>query len=288
MSRKLLEDAYRKFWDRIESGDGSYLNCLDYGVCREVDAATWAIPMVELMVEGELRETINQLNSWRRYLNDLDIWNLVLAEYGEDDSLQIALHFVLQLVHFCMHQPAAIRDLLIRVATNGIHQANLICRDGYLDLLDQDALVPKGKEGFLSRRAAENQLRRVSRGWESGATLLDALAKLDNQQYRNATLNYRNRASHFIAPRLLAGQVELYLRFLTPAHRRVDNEDGSFSYVEVPNKKVVAYGLGGIDPFSLDDIIRLNKPQYLCAVEALSAYQILLREAIKLKVIGSG
>lgn len=141
----------------------------------------------------------------------------------------------------------------------------------------------KGKEGFLSRRAAENQLRRVGGGWKSGATLLDALAKLDNRQYRNATLDYRNRASHFIAPRLLAGQVELYLRFLTPAQRIVDNEDGSFSVVEVPNKKVVAYGLGGIDPFSLDDIIKLNKPQYLYAVEALSIYETLLREAIELK-----
>lgn len=56
MSRKLFEDAYRKFWDRIESGDSTYLHCLDYGVCSEVDAATWAIPMVELMVEGELRK----------------------------------------------------------------------------------------------------------------------------------------------------------------------------------------------------------------------------------------
>ena len=254
--------------------------CLDYGVCGEVRSVTWAIPLVELLVEGDIRETINQLNSWRRYLNDLDIWRSVLSEYDEEDLLQITHHFVLQLVHFCMHQPAAIRDLLVQVATNGIHQANLTCRDGYRDQLDQDADARKGRTGFLSRTKAEIQLHRLLNGWTGGATLMAALQKLDNREYRKATLDYRNRASHFIAPRLMAGQVDIYSRYLVPAMRQVNNEDGSFSFVEMPNEKVVAYGLGGIEPFSLEEILHLNKPQHSYAVEALTAYEAVLREAI--------
>lgn len=271
MGRDLFEGAYRKFWDCIESRVTSRYQRHSYQLCDAVREVNWSIPF---MVDGELRESINDLNSWQRSLDTLELWSGILADYNEEESWALRHEFVEPVVYFCMHQPSSTRDRLAQVTTNGIHQANLNLLDGYKDTLDQD----KGK--FLSRSRIESQLRRIAGHWAGGHRLLASLQSLDSKEYRQQTCNYRNRASHFIAPRLELGEVEFVTRSIEPHEEMVLQSDGSYRMGQVPGKKYVAYDFGGIDPLTLKEIIEANSREYELAAIALDMYSDLLREVL--------
>ena len=282
MSRDLFEKAYRSYWDAIERRDFSDFDLHSYDLCEVVNGGVWHTPFAELMVGGELRESINQMNSWSGSLFDLRVWASVLEGFSEDDAWSLRDHFVEPLVYFCMHQPSAVRDRFGQVATNAIHQANLSVDKEYADVLEQDALKP-GR--FLRRGQLESQLERLSSRWVAGKSLLEELRKLDSNGYRKSTLDYRNRASHFIAPRLELGEVQHLTRSVGPATVMVKATDGYF-YEEVdPGRMCVSYGFGGISPLRLAEVIEHNSKEYKAASRVLEAYSDLIREVMG--VIGS-
>ncbi|MBK7324868.1 MAG: hypothetical protein IPI89_01630 [Propionivibrio sp.] len=106
---------------------------------------------------------------------------------------------------------------------------------------------------------------------------------MDSESYRQQTFDYRNRASHFIAPRLELGEVQFVTRSIVPATRMVQQPDGSYRQKEIDGKKVVAYDLGGIRPLTLNEIIETNSCEYHFAIAALDAYSDLLREIVSAK-----
>lgn len=279
MGRELFEGAYRKFWDRVESCKTPLCRNNSYAICDLAGETDWH-PPVGLMVGGELRESINELNAWRRNLANLKDWSEILADYDQNDAWALRNHFVEPMVYFCMLQPSSTRDRLAQVATNGIHQANLCTQAGYKDVLDQDRLMP-GK--FLGRPRTERQLARLAKHWAGADRLLAALQSLDSESYRQQTFDYRNRASHFIAPRLELGEVQFVTRSIVPATRMVQQPDGSYRQKEIDGKKVVAYDLGGIRPLTLNEIIETNSCEYHFAIAALDAYSDLLREIVSAK-----
>ncbi|MBK9027932.1 MAG: hypothetical protein IPN98_08815 [Propionivibrio sp.] len=205
--------------------------------------------------EERFNRTLLELNAWRRNLANLKDWSEILADYDQNDAWALRNHFVEPMVYFCMLQPSSTRDRLAQVATNGIHQANLCTQAGYKDVLDQDRLMP-GK--FLGRPRTERQLARLAKHWAGADRLLAALQSLDSESYRQQTFDYRNRASHFIAPRLELGEVQFVTRSIVPATRMVQQPDGSYRQKEIDGKKVVAYDLGGIRPLTLNEIIETN------------------------------
>lgn len=274
MDRSLFEGAYRKFWDCIESRVSSRYQSHSYQLCDAVREVDWCIPFVYFMVEGELRESINDLNSWQRALDTLELWSGILADYNEEEAWALRHEFVEPVVYFCMHQPSSTRDRLAQVATNGIHQANLNLVDGYKDALDQD----NGR--FLSRKRIESQLSRVAGHWSGGHRLLASLQSLNSKKYRQQTFNYRNRASHFIAPRLELGEVEFVTRSIEPREEMVRQADASYRMEQVPGKKSISYSFGGIRPLTLKEIIEANLREYDLAAIALDAYSDLLREVL--------
>jgi hypothetical protein len=279
MRRELFEGAYRKFWDRIEFLKAPRYLCNSYDICNLVDSVEWKIPFVEMMVNGELRESINWLNSWLRNLERLKIWAAILVDYSDDEAWGLRHHFVEPLVYFCMLQPSSTRDRLGQVATNGVHQANLCVDADYKDFLDQDELKP-GQ--FLSRKKLENQLARLVKRWAVGDQLMAALQSLDSEAHRQKTFDYRNEASHFIAPRVEFGEVQFVTRRREPFPELVKQADGTARLIEHPERKCVAYGFGGIRPLTLAEIIETNSQEYDFAVAALAAYSNLLREAVPL------
>jgi hypothetical protein len=210
-------------------------------------------------------------------MSDLQVWSGVLTDYGEEDAWSLRLHFIEPLVHYCMLQPSSTRDRLGRVATNGIHQANLSTKPGYKDVLDQDKRKP-GR--FLMRPEVETQLQRLAKDWTNGDRLLAALQELDSENYRQQTFDYRNQASHFIAPRLEFGEVQFVTRRIVAARHMVQQADGSYRCEEIAGKKAVSYGLGGTRPLTLTEIIEANSREYDFAVAALHAYSDLLREVL--------
>lgn len=277
MRRELFEEAYKKFWDLAEANKTPRYRYNSYELCDLVGTADWSIPFVGFMVDGELRESINKLNAWLRCLADLKVWQELLSGYEEEDAWSLRLHFIEPLVYYCMLEPSSTRDRLGQVATNGVHQLNLSIDNGYKDSLEQDLLKP-GQ--FLSRKKIEAQLRRLTKRWTAGDGLLIALRNLDSEAYRLKTFDYRNAASHFIAPRLEFGEVQFVTRQIKPLSELVKQADGTFQLLESPDKNCVSYGFGGIRPLSLSEIIEANSREYSHAVAALEAYFNLLREAV--------
>lgn len=277
MRRELFEEAYKKFWDLAEANQTHHYRCNSYELCDLIGNADWSIPFVEFMVDGELRESINKLNAWLRCLADLKVWQELLSGYEDEDAWSLRLHFIEPLVYYCMLEPSSTRDRLGQVATNGVHQINLSIDNGYKDNLEQD-LLKSGQ--FLSRKRIEAQLGRLSKRWTAGDRLLVALQNLDSEAYRLKTFDYRNAASHFIAPRLEFGEVQFVTRRIKPLSALVKQADGTFKLLESPDKKCVSYGFGGIRPLSLSEIIEANSREYGHAVAAFEAYSNLLREAV--------
>jgi hypothetical protein len=277
MRRELFEGAYRKFWDLIEAQDIPRYQCNSYDLGDLVGKAEWSVPFVGFMVSGELTESINQLNAWLRNLEDVKVWAAILAEYDEKEAWSLRNHFVEPMVHFCLLQPSSSRDRLGQVATNGIHQANLSTKHGYKDVLDQDKRKPGN---FLRRNEVEMQLQRLAKEWANGDRLLTALQSLDSENYRQQTFDYRNQASHFIAPRLELGEVQIVTRNVVPADHMVQQADGSYRLEEIAGKKAVSYAFGGTRPLTLAEIIDANSREYGFAVATMQAYSDLLREAL--------
>lgn len=276
MSRELFEEAYRRFWDHLEAQTPRN-SLLSYDLCKSLGEANWRIGFISFMVEGELRESINLLNTWMRHLAELEAWSATLSNYSEDDAWSLRIHFVEPAVYYCMLQPSSTRDRLGQVATNGIHQANLQTVTPYKDVLKQDSLKP-GR--FLGRSKTEDQLDEVARHWSAHDRLLQALRSLDCEAHRDQTIDYRNRASHFIAPRLELGEVQIVTRSIVPSTKLVKQDDGTYRQVEIPGEKSVSYGFGGIRPLTLDEIIDSNSRQLRFAKEALEAYSEILRKAL--------
>lgn len=277
MRRDFFEEAYRKFWDFLEEPGTPRYQSNSYELCDLVGKADWSIPFVGLMVDGERRESINELNAWRRNLDQLEVWSEILKDYDENDAWSLRSHFVEPLVHFCMHQPSSTRDRLAQVATNGIHQANLSSEVGYKDALDQDRLTP-GQ--FLGRKKTEKQLERLAKQWNGADRLLSALQRLDSESHRQQTSDYRNQSSHFIAPRLEIGEVQFVTRTIEPATHMVQQPDESYRLEEIEGKRSVAYGFGGIRPLTLNEIIETNSRECHFAIAALDVYSDLLREIL--------
>lgn len=277
MKRELFEDAYRKFWDFVETQKIPHFKRNSYDLCDLVGNAEWKIPFVGFMVDGELRESINELNAWLRYFEDLKLWLEVLKSYDGEDAWNLRIHFVEPLVRCCMFYPSSTRDRLGQVATNGVHQANLCVDADYKDFLDQDNRKP-GK--FLHRKEVEAQLARLVTPWAAGDQLLTALQNLDSETYRQMSLDYRNAASHFIAPRVEFGEVQFVTRRKEHLLEPVKQEDGATQFIENLEKPCVAYGFGGIRPLMLAEIIEVNSQEYGFAVAVLEAYSDLLREAL--------
>lgn len=277
MRRELFEEAYKKFWDHIEAQKTPRYWCNSYELCDLVGSVEWRIPFVGLMVDGELRESINELNKWQKHLANLKVWLELLAAYDEEDAWSLRLHFIEPLVYYCMLQPSSTRDRLGQVATNGVHQVNLCVDSEYKDSLEQDKLK---FSQFLSRKKVEAQLARIANRWPASDRLLVALRNIDSETHRQKTLDYRNEASHFIAPRLELGEVQFVTRQIKPFPELVKQADGTTQLIENPGKPCVTYGFGGIRPLTVSEIIEINSEEYNFSVAALSAYSDLLREAM--------
>ena len=278
MWEELFEEAYRKFSDIDKNRKIPRYRFNSYELCHVVRDVQWRTAFAERMVGGELAESINELNAWVYHLNKLKTWHDLLVTYEDEDAGALRFHFVEPLVRYCMLQPSSTRDRLVRVATNGVHQINLAVDSDYEDVLDQDKL----REGrFLGRKMAEAHLERLVKSWALGDSLMIALRRLDSGAHRRATLDYRNEASHFIAPRLEFGEVQLVTRRFLPdsEFEQLQQFMGDTFSIQYSRKLRVSYGFGGIRPLSLAEIIEINSQEYEFAVSALDAYSDLLREA---------
>lgn len=279
IEKKKLQDAYLCFLDEREFFEAPPEFPLSYDLCDLVREKKWkCVPFIEIKISEELRETISQLNAWHYNLINLEIWLNVLRRYNEEDKWLILYNLVENIVFFCLFQPSSTRDRLGLIATNAIHYANLSIDPQYKDIMDQDKR--KNPNVSLLRSDCEKQLSRLGNKFVSYTTFEQKLQAMDSEIYRIKTYNFRNLASHRIAPRFEIGHTDFIKRSRVPSSELVQQCDGSYSIIEDPTRKVVSYGIGWTSPLTLNETHRINKEECILAISAFNAYQDLLKELL--------
>lgn len=282
--RRMLACAYENHWRELDGLD-DVSPYFSYALVSEIQ--TWALSaMGGEMLSSNFNELINALNAWNHRLRSWAAWNRVLIGISDEhDRWDTRSEFVEPLAHFCLHQPSASKDRLVRFATQAVHVGNMRVDPAYKDELVEDEMVfkrlrqshPKPHAVFLSREKAQAQLQKLATSWPSAGVLMNMVSQLDTEDYRDRTGDWRNRAAHSIPLHFEFGEVERVTRWV---EFRTTFEKGpsGFDFKKDRSKKGVSYAFGGFEPLSLEQTMQANRTQFELAEKAMRACEVLLRE----------
>ena len=271
MERHALEQAFRAFLDAREQLPLAPDFPFRFDLVDEVKFGSWWLNNGE-MIADHLQETTNLMNEWWSRLRD---WNAWLAVHDAIADAQARSDLVEPVVFWCMLRPSAMRDLFGFIATHAVHQANLVVNPNCQDRLDEDA-----QKWPLNRSKREQQLRRIGVRWPGCKRFAACLTEADCKAYRDLTFDYRNLASHGMAPRFEFGYTNFVHRAVVPKSEIVLNADGTYSVNESSTKTALSYALGGIPPLMLREMHAVNQSEFDHARAAFEAYRDLLRELL--------
>jgi hypothetical protein len=288
--RNMLELAYKKFRDTLDKLGADGTGPLHpYDSCKKVQEVVFRTPFMSMDIGNDLTELVNHVNIWTIRLGYWNAWNSVLVDYNEEDAWALRSDFVEPLAYFCMFQPSGMLDRFIGFATKLVHHANMAIDKNYPDRLDGDAQVykrlekhhPQPYDVFLPRREALAQVERISKNWPSAKAFFEKLGCLDDDAYQGKTRDFRNKASHAIAPRFELGETGYATRRVGYAKKKIEIGGGYVDFVEDPTQKCVSYGFGGVEPLSLKDTHAESKKQHAFARSVLVACEAMLEEMCK-------
>ena len=275
MERRALEQAFRAFLDAREQLPFAPDFPFRYDLVDEVKSGAWRFMRGE-MIADHLQETTNLMNEWWSRLRDWSAWLAVHDAIADaHEAWRLRLDFVEPVVFWCMLRPSAMRDLFGFIATHALHQANLVVDSNYRDQLDEDA-----EKWPLKRSKREQQLCRIGERWSGYILFAERLTEADCTSYRDLTFDYRNLASHGMAPRFEFGHTDFVLRAVVPKSELVWQADGSFSSEATSGKRTVSYAFGGTPPLKLREMHAANQSEFTHARAAFEAYRDLLRELL--------
>jgi hypothetical protein len=281
LTNEQRRDLLDKFCSRIEDGQGLLPapEPLPYDPVPGIKAVAWPMPFIDHMVSGELSEATNLLHQWLRSLRHWHAWNELLESQDSEIRWGAEWEWVEPLAFHCLFQPSATRDRFILLATNALHQVRMAIDPTVRDELLGDPAGPGKRRLYPSRWTKEKQLGGFVKPFAAGAAFMKALRQLDDGGYRNATADFRNRASHGFAPRLSVGITSMVTRERVQAKKLERQADGSYRDVFVPDKMATSYGFGGIGPLVMEATWKANCQQFARARRLFDAYVVLLQEA---------
>lgn len=275
MERRALEQAFRAFLDAREQLPFAPDFPFRYDLVDEVKSGAWRFMRGE-MIADHLQETTNLMNEWWSRLRDWSAWLAVHDAIADaHEAWRLRLDFVEPVVFWCMLRPSAMRDLFGFIATHALHQANLVVDSNYRDQLDEDA-----EKWPLKRSKREQQLCRIGERWSGYILFAERLTEADCTSYRDLTFDYRNLASHGMAPRFEFGHTDFVLRAVVPKSELVWQADGSFSSEATSGKRTVSYAFGGTPPLKLREMHAANQSEFAHARAAFEACRDWLRELL--------
>ena len=184
-----------------------------------------------------------------------------------------------------MSQPTSFRDRLTKFSTFAVHYANLEFNSAYTDdSLEEDGenfrRLQNGTQPnyYLSRGKAEKQLQKISTDSEIAKKIVIAIDLIDSNEYQAKTHGWRNKAAHYIAPRLEFGETQLIERSVSSPYKEVTLENGSVRLIEDKSKMSIGYGIGGCPAIPLTEAYKANAEQYEFSRKAVSACETFLQE----------
>lgn len=254
-----------------------------YDVCPLIKMVPWRTSalVAEPLVEGELRELTNTLNEWQGALRRWYVWLTVLDGFSDDEAWDLQWEFVESIAFQCLFYPSATRDRFTFVATNALHQVRMTADAAYPDRLASDPKPGKeDKPRFLSRKHSEAQLEVIASPLDGGTAFTAGLQSIDEDDYLELTRNFRNLASHAIAPRLTVGYTRMVVRRVVPATKMLQQPDGTYKDEPIPGKQQVSYSFGGTDPLQMRAVFAANLAEFEKASACFHAYVDVLDKAL--------
>lgn len=252
---------------------------LPYDPVSGIGDVIWPLPFIDRMVADDLRELTNGLNEWKGALRRWCVWNKVLTGLEPDSRWGVEWEFVEPFAFMNMFQPSSTRDRFGYIATNAIHQILWALDPKREDRLAGDPKDISKKARIPGRTERETQLIGMVERWPEGLLFVTALQALDGDDYETATKDFRNRATHAIAPRFTYGETEFVTRIWEP-ERFERQKDGSLRPVEVPKKLQLSYAFGGTGPLDMDATWAVNVEQFNLAKTCFYTYAALLTVAL--------
>jgi hypothetical protein len=233
------------------------------------------------MVNTELMEVTNSLHRWRGSLRRWYVWNRIIETRGEEERWSLRIEFVDVIAFFCLFQPSAVRDQFTLVATNAVHQVLLATRPGYEDMLEGEQVKPEDKVRPMTRRNKEDRLGKLVRDWPESHSFITALRLLNDESYTKFTADYRNRASHAIAPHFGFGDTQIVTRRRKQLTELVQQQDGTYVKLPVAGKMCTSYTMGGTEALNLEATWSRNRQQFSLAFRCFNAYVEMLEAMIR-------
>jgi hypothetical protein len=274
----LYQEAFAAYLDALAPLRPTGDRPLPYDLVDAVGTVNWHMPVLDTLIAGDVRESLNEIHQWQSQLVSLRAWVKVVTsgKFGQDDAWTLRRDWVEPVATWCLLQPAATRDRLGNLATNVVHHGRVSTDATY-----EDRLAGDDNNRFLNRPERERQLRRIGQMTPALRAFINRLSALDDKAFRAQTFDFRNRASHSIAPRLEEGFTQMVKRRVGPSQALVMQPDGRYRMVPDTSRRVVSYGFGGTPPLALDVATELVAGEYKKARLAVAAYLDLVRDTIK-------
>lgn len=253
-----------------------------------LSSVRWRLSLVGWMIQDELHEATNQINSW---LGDLWRWRAWIDVTGALENQarwEAQWEWVEPIAFRALFQPSATRDRLGRIALMALHQAGLALDPDRPDVMLGDPASPEDKPQFLSRPRREAEIERLARAWERGPALVKAIRALDGQFFIQQTLDFRNRSSHGIAPRLTVGYTRMVSRTLAQHNELAPGPGGLLVERAVPGEMRASYGVGGDPPLEMLKVWQACCDEFTKAQAAFWAYVALLEDVVRKAPMASG
>ncbi|MCX2768993.1 hypothetical protein [Pseudoalteromonas sp. B530] len=236
--------------------------------------------LADEMIQCDLRDLTNILNSWNNSLSKWHAWNQIIQKYDDMEAWELRSEFLDSLVHKCLLTPASIRDTITTIATEAFHQVRRCFDSSYKDHLEGEPKTPEEKPKFLTRRKKEQRLFQLIQTWPNSQNFIEALQEINSEIYIKKTRNYRNLTAHSIGPRLGIGHTRTVLRDVVPARKIEKIEGVGFEFRDVPGKISVRYSHGGYSPIDIKEARVINLSEFEKTYRCYIEYRELLEKVV--------
>ena len=200
--------------------------------------------LVTMVAQEQILAATNTINRFGYDLRSIAAWSNVFDSVTENDKMQALFEFVFLIASACLSTPYSIKQMFIRSICQISYQTNCLRDSNCKRVLKEQLNFPDAD--------------RLAARFVSWPTLYSALSMLNNQEFIQASDDYRNRINHGFPRRIEVGHTVTISPEVRP---------GS-----------VAYAWGVAPPLSVSNLIPLLEGQYEAACNCFAAYIALIKE----------
>lgn len=203
------------------------------------------------LLREHLPNLANEVNAFGHWIGQLEAWEKVFQSLGLNDRITVSIELVNSIALSAAQTPYALRFRLIFAASHITHQANKT-----IDPYWGESRLPSDKSINFK------VMRRCVERWKAGPALVRSLSSLSDEEYSEATGNFRNLYNHSSPPRLLHGVSGF-------VSRERDAQSGA-----------TRYGFGGSPPLELASLAPALSAQHGHALAAFHALSDIVKEQL--------